>query len=149
MHEELNTELKYKLRWEKDNYEMGLAGRSKETSKPFFQYVKSCQKTKVPIGPLRDENQLLVTTPQDMANLLSVTFEKNFAREGRDDRCLPQVEEVITSIEPLVFTEGNIASAFQRLKPSSTTGPDGIPSDFLIRFQEVVIPVIVPLFNHL
>ena len=77
-YEKLNHDLKHRTRSEKISFEENLAALSKISSKQFYTYAKSMQKTKPTIGPLLSSN-ILESDPQTMANILNVAFQDNFA----------------------------------------------------------------------
>ena len=87
LHEDLVTykrllkETRKEIRTAKRNFEKKLADNIKEDSKSFYAYIRSKQKTKDRIGPLKDEHGTTVTTDEESANLLNEYFTSVFTKE--------------------------------------------------------------------
>ena len=58
----------------KRNFERKLAANIKEDSNSFFAYIRSKQKVKDVVGPLKDNDGLVITKGKEMADALNIYF---------------------------------------------------------------------------
>lgn len=72
----LEREVIVKLRNAKRNMEKRLANMGETTTKTFANYIKSKTKSRTGIGPLKEENGVLVTDEREMAEKLNKIFCK-------------------------------------------------------------------------
>jgi ribonucleases P/MRP protein subunit RPP40 len=73
----------------KRNFEHNLARNVKENSKSFFAYVRSKQRTKDRVGPLKDNLGQVVSDDLNAANLLNDYFSSVFTLENKTDIPIP------------------------------------------------------------
>ena len=60
------------IRESKRNFERELAANIKQDSKSFFAYIRSKQKVKDVVGPLKDSDGLVITKGKEMADALNI-----------------------------------------------------------------------------
>ena len=67
----------------KRNFERKLAANIKQDSKSFFAYIRSKQKVKDVVGPLKDSDGLVITKGKEMVDALNIYFSSVFTLEER------------------------------------------------------------------
>ena len=125
----------------------------KANPKFFFKYCKKFSKLQVRVGPLRDEDGKVSSTPGETCQILSKQYTKVFSQptstkvvhdpskffEGHNQHCQPPV-----NISNLSFTTADIQKAISELKTNSAAGPDGVPSILLLKCKEALA---LPLYK--
>ena len=98
--------------------------------RPFFMYVKGKTKSRTNIGPLK-VNDSVLTSNKDMATALNNFFSSVFTRESHQS--VPDADQHIYNdpITSCTFPVNDIIDALDKLKPTSASGPDGIPGRLL------------------
>lgn len=136
LHELHSVELKLKKYYENDRraQEEKALESIKTNPKTFFRYAKKFSKTRVGIGPLLDDDQMVIHSPGHMADLLRSQYDKVFAaprknKEVHDPKSffsnMDQTKPTLTDID---FTPQDIGKAIDLLKNDSAPGPDGLPT---------------------
>ncbi len=81
--EKLSNKLAHLIRNAKRNLEKKLA-KDKGNSRPFYAYLKQKTTTRAAVGPLRDQDNTVVTDSMGMAKILNQFFSSVFTEEGTD-----------------------------------------------------------------
>ena len=73
------------IRESKRNFERKLAANIKQDSKSFFAYIRSKQKVKDVVSPLKDSDGLVITKGKEMADALNIYFSPVFTLEDKNN----------------------------------------------------------------
>jgi len=79
---EAERKVKNLIRNAKRNFEKKIAKESKGNSRPFYSYLKRRTKSKVSVSPLLNSEGNMVSTAEEMAEVINVYFRSVFTREG-------------------------------------------------------------------
>lgn len=110
------------------------------SSKKFFKYVKTKFKSQAPIPPLYDENEQLVMSDREKANLFNRFFQSVFIHDNGNALDLtPRVLEKMAYSE-ISYVE--ILDAVHDSKDKISRTPDQVPIYFIKR---VIGPLLTPL----
>jgi len=135
----------------KINYEKKLAGDVKNNSKSFYAYIRSKQRTKDKIGPLKTLTGAQINDDEQAANLLNDYFSSVFT-----------IENCNNIKEPLTVFKGNIAEEgllkfkiskelvekkLEVLKVDKCPGLDGIHPKLLFELRQELASPLAKLFN--
>jgi hypothetical protein len=156
--EENYEEYKIKLRkavascrMAKRTFEQKLANDVKNNSKSFFAYVRSKQRTKDRVGPLKDSAGNLVVDDREAACLLNKHFATVFTTEDRT-----MIPDPIQMFKGIVVQEGVLGIKISRgmvekklveLKVSKCPGLDGIHPKMLFELRKEISEPLAKLFN--
>ena len=99
-------------------------------SKFFFSYANQKRKVKTSIGPLLNKaTKNMTTDSKEMAELLADQYDSVFSKPSPEPQFLnPNVSQTIQEIN---ITPEEIIDAIKELRPSSASGPDGVPAILL------------------
>jgi hypothetical protein len=136
-----------KIRNAKRNFEKKLAKEKHGNSRPFFSYIKGETKSKVTIGPLKDNQKNTVSGDEEMANVLNNYFASVFTDEG--DIQLPEEEQMEwrTSLSDIQINTAKVAKKIRDLRSSSAPGPDQIVPALLQELTKEVAPILAIIFQ--
>jgi hypothetical protein len=134
----------------KIEFESKLAENSKFNSKSFFAYVKSKQRTRDRVGPLKKDG-LIVTDNKEAANILNEHFTSVFTQE--DVSCMPKPEIVFNGLEEeelsdIEITADMVGKKLDKLKTDKSPGPDGIHSKLLYEIRDIIKKPLALLFQQ-
>jgi hypothetical protein len=103
---------------------------SDENIGAFYRYAnkKFCFKSSV--GPLQDENGLIISDSECKANLLQRAFVNYYTVD--DGRLPTSVKKASSQLSRVYFSSAMVRRAIRRLKSKTKGGPDGIPPIFFI-----------------
>ena len=73
------------IRESKRNFERKLAANIKQDSKSLFVYIRSRQKVRDVVGPLKDKDGLVITKSKEMADALNIYFSSVFTLEDKNN----------------------------------------------------------------
>jgi Reverse transcriptase (RNA-dependent DNA polymerase)/Endonuclease-reverse transcriptase len=130
------------IRHAKRNLERKLATENNGNSKPFYAYLKSKTKSRMPVGPLKDNNGNAVTDKKKMAEMLNSYFSSVFSQEEAAAVPAAEEEEVRSRLLDVQVDIAQVVKKIKALKPASAPGPDGLGSLLL---RELVDQVAIPL----
>jgi hypothetical protein len=156
--EENYEEYKIKLRkavascrMAKRTFEQKLANDVKNNSKSFFAYVRSKQRTKDRVGPLKDSAGNLVVDDREAACLLNKHFATVFTTEDRTTIPDPiqmfkgsVVQEGVLGIK---ISRGMVEKKLVELKVGKCPGLDGIHPKMLFELRKEISEPLAKLFN--
>src|SRR5579864_8235140 len=136
----------------KRNYEQKLANDVKSNSKSFFAYVRSKQRTKDRVGPLRDSDGNVVVDDGKAAGLLNTYFGSVFTVEDRTKIPEPtQMFQGIIEEEGLLdlqISEETVEKKLKELKLDKCPGLDGIHSKMLFELRKEISIPLAGLFSQ-
>lgn len=135
----------------KRSFEQNLANNIKENSKSFFSYVRSKQRTKEKVGPLKDKTGKLINDDILAANLLNEYFSSVFTNENYIDAPEPETffkgdiqTEGLLVIE---ITEEMVANKLNNLDVNKCPGGDDMHPKLLFELRGELIKPLTKLFN--
>jgi ribonuclease P/MRP protein subunit RPP40 len=132
------------------DFEKRLAKNIKNDSKSFFAYIRSKQRTKDKVGPLRHQDGALVIDDQDGADLLNKYFSSVFTQEDLTNVPEPKImfqgrsEQKLTELR--VSTK-EVLIKLEKLKVDKSPGGDNIHPKLLFELKLVLAEPIAKLFN--
>ena len=144
----IQKDVKKAVKQAKRKLERKLAKQYKKNNKAFHSYIKKKTSNRVTVGPLKDEEDALITDDGKMANLLNSFFCSVFTREDTDS--IPEAENLYTGQDPLVsvdITVEKVKSKLASLKPSSAPGPDSMWPRVLQRLSDVLAKPLAIIFT--
>ena len=148
-YQKCQKEAKQDVRQAKRDFERKLAQNIKEDSKSFYAYVRSKQKIKEAVGPLKRDNGETIPPGQQTADALNGFFASVFTEEkdevpepglifkGSEDEKLKEFE----------VTEDCVRDELLKLDSSKAAGPDGIPPSMLQALAEELSLPLAMIFN--
>jgi ribonuclease P/MRP protein subunit RPP40 len=135
----------------KRNYEKKLAGDVKSNSKSFFAYVRSKQRTKDKVGPLKDNLGKVIEDDQETANLLNNYFSSVFTIE--DCGNIPEPLKVFKGkfeeegLMNIKITSELVENKLKSLKVDKCPGLDGIHPKMLFELRKEIAGPLAKLYN--
>ena len=99
----IECKLQDSYRSQESNEEAKAIDKIKSNSKYFFSYAKRRSKTRTPVGPLKDQWGNMISTPTEMANILSDQYESAFSNPvsiALNTSTIP-----VPNLDDIVFTE--------------------------------------------
>ena len=120
----------------------------KRNPKYFYTCAKKKLKTRVQIGPLEHQGDL-VENENDMADILRQQYESVFSIPAEDQRINSPTNFFTSNIDqlPLVdieFTEKDVEEAIDEISMNSSPGPDNFPSILLKKCKQALSK---PIYN--
>jgi ribonucleases P/MRP protein subunit RPP40 len=135
----------------KRNYEKKLAGDVKSNNKSFFAYVRSKQRTKDKVGPLKNNVGKVIEEDEETANLLNCYFSSVFTIEDCSNVPEPlkvfkgkMEEEGLTEIK---ITSELVENKLTFLKVDKCPGLDGIHPKMLYELRKEIAGPLAKLYN--
>jgi hypothetical protein len=134
-------------------FEQQLAKNVKNDNKSFFAYVRSKQRTKEKVGPLKDKSGQVVSDDKIAANLLNDYFSSVFTTESYANMPVPlQIFKGDIQIDGLLdveITEAMVASKLEKLDVNKCPGLDEIHPKLLYEIRKNLIKPLVDMFKFL
>jgi hypothetical protein len=135
----------------KRNFEQKLAKNVKDNSKSFFSYVRSKQRTKERVGPLKDKGGKVINDDRQGANLLNEYFSSVFTQEDYTNQPVPkQIFQGNIQTEGLLGIEINmemVANKLEKLDVNKCPGLDDMHPKLLYELRRELIKPLTKLFN--
>ena len=135
----------------KRNFEQNLAKNVKDNSKSFFSYVRSKQRTKEKVGPLKDKGGEVINDDRLAANLLNEYFSSVFTKENYTNAPFPKQifqgnmqSEGLLSLE---IMEEMVANKLEKLDVNKCPGLDDIHPKLLFELRGDLVKPLTKLFN--
>ncbi len=144
---EAEKKLRNLIRNAKRNLEKKLA-KDKGNSRPFYAYLKQKTTTRAAVGPLRDQDNSVVTDSMGMAKILNQFFSSVFTEEGTDP--VPEVSgnyQFSESLRNVNFRVRDTRELIKKLKTRGAPGPDGITARLLQELAWEISPALTILFR--
>jgi ribonucleases P/MRP protein subunit RPP40 len=133
------------------NFEQKLSRNVKEDCKSFYNYVRSKQRRKDRIGPLRKESDAgeVIVDDVEAAEVLNKYFSSVFTLEKLGNipepkKTLPDNEAGLTQVS---FTKESVVEQLSRLKVGKSPGIDELHPKFLLEVREEIGEALAQIFN--
>ena len=120
----------------------------KQDSKSFFAYIISKQKVRDVVGPLKDNDGLVITKGKEMADALNIYFSSVFTLEDKNNLSVhePLLADNVECLTNMLIT-AMIITKIKKLKDSKSPGTDGITPKFVkVIAEEISVPLAI-MFN--
>ena len=144
---------KSSLKLDYSNYINQIENNVSKNRQDFWKYVKA---NRIPTTPTNTceffLNNTVTDNPHSSANLFAdyfnSVFQANFSLSHQNPS--PNLCPALISVTPSYeITLNDISSAFKKLKPSKTLGPDGIPAIILKTFSQSLYDPLIYIFNQI
>ena len=133
------------------DFEEKLANNIKRDNKSFYAYVRSKQRNKVKVGPLKDTAGNVITDNKKAADLLNEYFASVFTVEDTKDIPSPlQLFEGNQDTEGLNYIEIDealVRKKLSELNVNKSPGPDELHPKLLNELREVLAEPLMELFK--
>ena len=137
----LEKKVKKKVLMAKKKYEKKLAENAKKNPRAFFSYVNNKKIGRNKIGPLLNNDGILVTDNKQQATLLNNYFASVFQPSTATNVMSSQNPD-LPLLENVDINESIVLSKIKKLKKNSAAGPDGIsPLVVIETCQNLVKPI--------
>ena len=133
------------------NYEEKLGRNIKIDSKSFYSYMRSKQKRKDKVGPLRNIQGKIITDDEETAEMLNNYFGSVLTKECTNFIPEPKLlfeensDQILTDV---LITEKMVVEMLENLKEDKTSGVDGIHPKFLKEVRHEIGAVLAGIFNE-
>ena len=134
------------------SFEEKLSRNVKEDSKSFYNYVRSKQKRKERVGPLKkeEENGEVIVDDVEAAETLNKYFSSVFTLEELGN--IPEPNQAFLDsggqgITQIMFTKENVVEQLKRLKTDKSPGIDELHPKFLHEVREEIGEALAQIFN--
>lgn len=136
-------------------YEVLLANKIKTDPKSFYSYVRSKQRTKQSVGPLKDENGTLCNDDESMATLLNRYFATVFTKENMTEMPLLELRQsiqdpnrMVESLLDIEITQSKVENALGKMKENKAAGVDGLTSSYLKSLGSTIVEPLTTIFQQ-
>lgn len=135
----------------KRNFEQNLSKNVKKDNKSFYAYVRSKQRTKEKVGPLKDKRGQVISEDKAAANVLNDYFSSVFTTENYANMPVPiqsfngdiQTEGLLD----IKITEALVASKLEKLDVNKCPGLDEIHPKLLYEIRKNVGKPLARMFK--
>ena len=140
-----------KNREAKRSYENKLANNIKNDCKSFFAYVRSKQRTKDKVGPMKDSTGRIIVEDEEAANLLNDYFSSVFTIEDCSN-----IPEPVSFFDRSLLGEGLIGievtdeiveNKLKNLNVNKCPGLDGVHPKMLFELRQIVAKPLARLYR--
>jgi len=134
----------------KKEFELKLANNVKNDSKSFFAYVRSKERNKIKVGPLRDSTGNIITDNKLAANIFNDYFASVFTVEDRDN--IPLAEPIFTGIElerlsEICINEDIVFKKLSEINVNKSPGSDDLHPKLLFELRHQLVSPLTKLFK--
>jgi hypothetical protein len=134
----------------KRNFEKKLADNIKNDCKSFYSYVRSKQRTKDKVGPLKDSLNNIITDDELTANLFNDYFSTVFTQE--DCSCIPEPVNIFDyslgqGLLEIDITRDMVYKKLEKLKVNKCPGLDEIHPKLLFELRNIISEPLTKLYN--
>ena len=148
-YEKCQTDAKRETRIAKRDFERKIAENIKTDPKSFYSYVRSKQKVKDAVGPLKNDDGETLQPGQETADALNNFLTSVFTKEDSEVPTPVQMykgpeDEKLTNIK---IDEETVKKKLEKLDPSKAAGPDDIPPSLLKNLADELCTPITLIFN--
>jgi len=132
------------------DFETKLAKNIKQDSKSFYAYVRSKQRNKESIGPLKDENGEIIVNDEIAANKLNDYFCSVFTIENKNN--IPKAQQIFAGtdsefLESLKINEQLVKKKLDELRADKSPGVDEIHPKLLRELSCAIAKPLAELFQ--
>ena len=139
------------IRKAKREFELKIAQQIQEDPKAFYSYVRSKSKTKVKVGPLKDQDGNVVSDSKGMSTIFSDYFSTVFTKEDVSNMPIVRQHARVDEnccIENIEVNELRILKAFNGLKENKAAGVDDLNSSFILGSKDGLVKPLEMIFKH-
>jgi hypothetical protein len=108
----------------------------------FYRFVNNKLNSKLPVSPIKDATGTLITNCTDQANIFNTYFGSVFTVDDGNKPSLARRTDPQHLISNIDFSPAKVLKILKHLKPSSSTGPDGLPN---ILLKKIAYSIAEPL----
>lgn len=127
MHRNYSNQVSQIIADARKNYEENIS----QDSKKIFKYIRTTNNTKVATPLLRKDDNNTCKNNMEVAEVFSEFFSEVFTTDAAVHHPNNQFPESAAILENITFTEEKVLQCIQKLKLSSSPGPDGITTALL------------------
>ena len=141
-----------RVRWAKRSFERKLADNIKNDSKSFYAYVRSKQRTKDRVGPLKDQGGEVIIDDEVAANILNNYFSSVFTIE--DCSNIPEPVKMFRGslinegLLELDITSEMIEKKLEELNVNKCPGLDGMHPKMLYELRKEITGPMTQIFKR-
>ena len=142
-----NKEAKEAVEEARRNFENMLAKNIKSDVKSFYAYARSKSKTRVSVGPLKDETGVVIDTDEEMCEAFNEYFASVFTVEDTTTIPTPVVQiwkqSCENALSEIKIDLGVVESRLDKLMDDKSTGADELSPRLLEQIQgEIKMPIV-------
>lgn len=145
-YKDLEIAVKKSVKVAKKKYEKKIANNKKD-KRAFNLYIKNGSSVKDSIGPLKTTTGDITNNENEMAEILNTYFSSVFTKETGDETPSTETCDCNEEINTIQFTKVNILNAIKKMKPSNSSGPDGITVNLLQKLSTSFAGPLEIIFN--
>ena len=125
--------VKLELENAKRDFERKMAEKIKDDPKTFYSYIRSKQRAKDEVGPIKDENGNVIDTEKETVEALNKCFHKVFTKENDNipEIHMPENARNTTKLMHVNITEEMVLKKLMEIKQGKAAGPDNISTYYL------------------
>ena len=133
----------------KRDFENKLASSIKKDTKSFYSYVRSKQKSKVMVGPLKDSNGSINMGDEKAANVLNGYFSSVFTVEDTTNIPVPKLRLDLnqTELRSINISEEMVSKKLVELNTNKSPGSDNIHPKLLYELRNELSKPLTTLFK--
>ena len=131
-------------------FEKNLSDNIKRDSKSFYAYVRSKQRNKVKVGPLKDSANNIISDSKAMADLLNNYFSSVFTVENLSQ--IPNASSLFDfsdseALSEIYVNEKLVEEKLAKINTGKSQGPDEVNPKLLMELRGELCKRLASLFN--
>ena len=138
-------QVKRLIRTAKRNFEINVASEVKQNPKVFYKYINSRKQFKSGIGPLKTEDDKIITDDHEIAMTLNNFFTSVFARPNNFSFTPSPVTPQNLSIIEITCTD--VTRTLNAMNSNKSPGPDELYPRVLKETRDCIVPHLLRIFN--
>ena len=124
----------------------------KVNPKFFFSFGRKFSKVKIGVGPLINAAKKLISTPLEMAELLSEQYSSVFSTPLQNNidigALFPDNEYSDSCLYNMTFCDSELEEAMNELAPNAAPGPDRFPAILLKKCRKALAPPLSTIWRE-